>query len=130
MIYPNSKPTDSEMMYLDPAAKADIEAMMDGDPELIIDLIDTMMETTPDLMDQLVDGIQAADDAQVRSAAHALKSSAAQFGAKAFSGICLELEEMGRSQQANQAKAKLSTLQAAYQGMKAALCQWKTDLST
>lgn len=116
-------------MYLDPAAKADIEAMMDGDPELMIDLIDTMMETTPELMDQLVAGIKATDHTQVRSAAHALKSSAAQFGAKTFSGICLELEEMGRTQQADQAKAKLSTLDAAYEGMKAALNQWKTDLS-
>jgi len=129
MIYPNSKPTDPETKYLDPAAKADIEAMMDGDPELIIDLIDTMMETTPDLMDQLVEGIEAADDIQVRSAAHALKSSAAQFGAQAFSELCLELEEMGRAQQAHRAKDKLPTLQAAYEGMKAALSQWKTDLS-
>jgi len=115
-------------MQLDASAKADIVEMMDGDPELIIDLIDTMVETTPELMEQLVSGIQTADNTQVRSTAHALKSSAAQFGAKDFSNLCRELEDLGRNQEAAQAKANLPALQQAYEGMKAALDQWKLEL--
>jgi HPt (histidine-containing phosphotransfer) domain-containing protein len=129
MMQANSGPIGSSTTPLDANIKAEVVDMMDGDQELIIDLIDTMMESTSELMNNLTEGIREANALRIRDAAHALKSSSAQLGALPFSEVCRDLEQMGKNNQLAEAKTHLVRLMNAYQQMSAALLEWKTACS-
>ena len=74
--------------YLDAEALDMIIDLMDGDTEMIIDLVDTLLESAPEDMTRLEEGLEALDAHEVREAAHALKSANAQLGALQFSELC------------------------------------------
>lgn len=114
--------------YLDPAVTAEIEDMMDGDKELIADLIDTMLDTAPELMNELSSGIRGKNAIQVREAAHALKAASGQLGANLFAEICKELEALAKTGDVSNAKGYLSTLPQEYDKLQSALSAWKQSL--
>lgn len=75
----------------------EFEAMMGEDgPEAIIELVTLFLDDSPQLIDQIEQGISQQNADLVRRAAHTLKSSAANLGAKALAEYCLELETRGR----------------------------------
>ncbi|MEZ5966627.1 MAG: Hpt domain-containing protein [Planctomycetota bacterium] len=53
----------------------------DGDPELLIDLIEMFLADGPTKMNSILRGIEAQDWEQVERAAHALKGSSGNLGA-------------------------------------------------
>jgi len=57
----------------------------------------------------------------LRVAAHTLKSSSANVGARMLSDLCRELEELGRSGSLENAATKFSQLHNEYQRVDAAL---------
>lgn len=114
--------------YLDPDTQAEIEDMMDGDQEMVIDLIDTMTEAAPELLAELQAGIQTGEAKRISDAAHALKSSAAQLGALPFSRLCLQLEQWGKAADVAAARHIQADIEPAFQHMIQALQAWKQAL--
>ncbi len=82
--------------YLDQDTRDQLMELMDGEPEEIIDLIETLEETNPVYWEDLETSISASSCSGVRNAAHALKSAYAQVGAFALSDLLRQIEALGR----------------------------------
>ena len=67
------------------------------DPELIRELALIFTEDAAKLIESIKQAIAAGDHAALEYAAHSLKGSALNFGARAVSELWLELETLGRS---------------------------------
>lgn len=116
--------------YLDSNARATIEELMDGDAELISDLVDTLIDSSPDLLRELEDGIQSGNARQIREAAHALKSSNAQLGAIGFSQMCAEMELKGKTEDIVDAESLYARIIEEFERVESALVSWKEHLTS
>jgi len=67
---------------------------VDGDRELLIELVGVLIEDHPRRMDALHSAIQAGDGAAARSAAHSLKGAVAALGADAARERAQHLEDL------------------------------------
>ena len=76
---------------LDPAAAENLRQL--GGDEFVAELVQTFLDEAPVLLAAL----QGSDAAEVRRAAHTLKSNAATFGATRLSDLCQELETQARA---------------------------------
>lgn len=120
--------TDIGLEYLDSSTREDILDLMDGDSEMVIDLIESLMESSPELMAELQEGLASGDSQKVKSAAHTLKSSNAQLGALNFAELCLEMEIIGKSSDLSNAGSVYESIQREYSKVEQALNSWKSDL--
>ncbi len=111
--------------YLSTTTVREVTEMMDGDAEMIIDLIDTLQASMPELLQQLNQGLAQGDCQEVRNAAHALKSSTAQMGADSFAEICKKIEEKAKQHQLQGARDLLPALQREAVWLSQALHDWK-----
>ena len=68
-----------------------------GERELLVELIDSFLETAPPLFARLQHGVAQGIAADVRAAAHTIKSSSNDFGAIRLAELCQELEDMGKA---------------------------------
>ncbi|MCI4668812.1 MAG: Hpt domain-containing protein [Bacteroidia bacterium] len=120
--------TGITLEYLDSTTREDILDLMEGDAEMIIDLIESLMESSPELLSDLREGLEKGDSSMVKNAAHTLKSSNAQLGALDFADLCLEMESIGKSQDLTKAAPIYESLQKEYEKVEQALNSWKTEL--
>ncbi|MDX1909574.1 MAG: Hpt domain-containing protein [Bacteroidia bacterium] len=111
--------------YLDESTLTALVEMMDGDGEMLAELISTLVDTTPGLMASLEEGLAERDSTKVRESAHALKSSNAQLGAIEFANLFNKLEHMGRINDLSFANDVFAQIQEEYQRVTAALESWK-----
>ncbi|HMQ51156.1 MAG TPA: response regulator, partial [Anaerolineae bacterium] len=81
---------------------------------IAIELIQTFFDESSTLLAQLETGVNKRDAYAIRSAAHALKSSAANLGAHQLSTMAEQLELMGRTGTLGQAERKLVAMKANY----------------
>ncbi|MEZ4825707.1 MAG: Hpt domain-containing protein [Bacteroidia bacterium] len=116
--------------YLDASARSVIEELMDGDAEMIIDLVDALILSSPDLLRDMEKGIHEGDGRQVREAAHALKSSNAQLGALALSSLCAEMEKKGREGDITGAEELYTKIMEEFDRVESALGSWKSHLTS
>ena len=85
------------METLDPAALENLREMVSGDTEFITELVYVFLDEAPKLLSDMRQALESDDAALLYRAAHNLKSNSAGFGAIALSGLCRELESMGRN---------------------------------
>ena len=95
--------------------------MIGGERELLAELIDSFLETGPPLLIRLREGVAQGNPAEVRAAAHTLKSSGNDFGATRLAELCQQLEEMGKAGQLAGAAELAAQVEAEYEPVKAAL---------
>jgi HPt (histidine-containing phosphotransfer) domain-containing protein len=69
---------------------------VDGDRELLKEVAGIFIEDTPKLLSDIRTAISRADGKALERAAHTLKSSVGNFGAKAAVDAAFQLEQMGR----------------------------------
>lgn len=88
--------SDSSEGAADPSSFLDFEALdglrelrTPGEPDPLAELIDLFLEDTPPRLAKLQESFQAGDAAEVERAAHSLKGSAGNLGAKSLSEVCL-----------------------------------------
>jgi HPt (histidine-containing phosphotransfer) domain-containing protein len=82
-------------MSIDPAALAPYrEALGTG---FILELIDSFLSSTPEIVSALSSSISANDVTLFTRSAHTLKSNSIIFGAQLLSGLSLELETAGKT---------------------------------
>ncbi len=90
--------------------------------QFVNELIDTFIEDSPSLINQMKKAISLLDAESFRRAAHTLKSNAATFGAMQLSSLARELESMGRDNNLEIGN-RLEVLEEAFQKAKSQLIE-------
>ena len=89
-----------------------IDAFREYDPEggmgMAKRLISTYIETAPQYIAQIEQSVVAGNSQDLYQAAHTIKSSAAHIGAETLTELCQQLENYGRNEQINEARALVS----------------------
>jgi len=116
---PTTEPADAA---LDRQALGQIRAMQrPGAPDLLGKIIGLYLESAPGLLRKIRDAVAGEDGDALRQAAHSLKSSSANLGAKRLAAICKELEQRGRERQLADAPGLLEELDACFVRVQEAL---------
>src|SRR5437667_11737433 len=68
------------------------EAQGEGEPDLVVELIDLYLEDTPDRVAAIREALAETDGQSLGRAAHCLKGSSASLGARQVAVLCEELE--------------------------------------
>ena len=90
-------PSPAPSATLDPAALAAIRELdPDGTAGLLGQVVALYLEASPGLIGQIRSGLAAHAAAAVRMAAHTLKSSSANLGARRLAELCASLEHAAR----------------------------------
>jgi PAS domain S-box-containing protein len=106
---------------LDPEAMETLMEVIGGERELLVELIDSFLETAPPLLARLNQGVAQGNAAEVRAAAHTIKSSSKDFGATRLAELCQTLEELGKAGALEGTAELAAQVEAEYQPVKAAL---------
>jgi HPt (histidine-containing phosphotransfer) domain-containing protein len=112
----------------EPFDRAAVLELTAGDMTLLGDLIEIFEEESPKQLAQLEAALARKDASALERAAHTLKGSALNFGAKGAVGIALQLELMGRRRELVGAEEQLTQLQAEVENLRAALTDWSKRL--
>lgn len=107
-------PNHASSSHLDPSVIDDLRRQMPGRPDILIRIIHSFLRASPDLLTALQTAIRSSDPEAVRRAAHAMKSSNAQIGAKQLAAMCYELELLGSMGQLIDADQLLVELEQEY----------------
>jgi CheY-like chemotaxis protein/HPt (histidine-containing phosphotransfer) domain-containing protein len=84
------------------------------DLRMVIDLSEEFLADAEGRLRQLKTSFEQGDAGAVGKTAHALKGASLTFGAKAFSALCQDLEQMGKSGELSGVAEKLAEAQAEY----------------
>ena len=107
---------------LDPAPLEAIRRLQkEGAPDILDRVVGIYLDESGDLVQSLRDAIPAGDAESLRQAAHSLKSSSANVGAKELAELCKQLEALGRDQEMNNAPSILEKLEREYHHVRSAL---------
>ena len=90
------KPENKSESIINTSAWETLEETVAGDMDFLQELIHTFIEDAPALLCRMNDGLVGNDAAEVRMAAHSLKSNSAEFGAMELSSLCKEIEQLAR----------------------------------
>ena len=113
---------ESSVSPLDQSVLDVIRDMEDeDDPDMLAEIIGLYFDRAPELLQSLQAAIANKDAESLRVAAHTLKSSSANVGARVLADLCRELEELGRSGSLDNSATKLSLLYDEYRRVDAAL---------
>ena len=93
----------------------------DGDPELLVDLIQMYLEDGPRKLNEIVEGLATQDYDRVERAAHSLKGSAGNLGAILVQEDCEQLQLSSRQHQLDSVRESVTSLQAHFGDAEAAL---------
>jgi HPt (histidine-containing phosphotransfer) domain-containing protein len=93
---------------LDKQALMDI---IDGNADLLKELIKLYMANLPKLMSQIKDGVLKQDSTVIEHSAHALKGMSYNISAQRIASAAQALEKMGRSKDMAQAEAMYAVLE-------------------
>ncbi|MGE0552849.1 MAG: Hpt domain-containing protein [Gemmatimonadales bacterium] len=85
----------------------------EGQPDLVTELIDVFLEDLPGRLAAVQAAVDLGDPQAIRSAAHALKGSAASIGAARLAGACATLEALGRAGEVEGAPALVAPIERA-----------------
>jgi len=109
---------------LDERALDQIRALQrPGAPDLLGKIIGLYLESSPGLLRQIRDAVAGEDGDALRQAAHSLKSSSANLGAKRLAAVCKELEQRGRERRLEGAAELLRELEAHHARAREALLE-------
>ena len=92
-----------------------------GSENILKKVISLYLDTSSALMKSVHEAVEGTDFDALHQAAHTLKSSSAYLGALAFSGMCKDLEMMGRDKTLEGARDRLSALEHEYERVRDAL---------
>ena len=107
---------------LDAAALADLRQLqMPGEPDILQDLLDLFEAETPPLIAKMRDAAAAGDADGLKRAAHGLKGSSSNLGARRLAALSAELERLGRDGTTEAAVPLLAQLEPEYERVRAAL---------
>lgn len=117
------------LKYLDQETKEGMEELMDYDSEIIIDLLDTYIESSKELFHNLEMAVFQKQMDEIRECAHSLKSSSAQVGALKFSSICQLMEDVGKFEKVEETERAFKGVKDEFPLVLKAILGWKDELN-
>ncbi|MBI3243066.1 MAG: Hpt domain-containing protein [Chloroflexi bacterium] len=81
---------------IDRATLNNLLVTVGDDMDFFDDLMSTFFDDAPKLLGDMRRATETGQAEELRRAAHSLKSNSANFGATALTGMCKELEELGK----------------------------------
>jgi len=87
-----------------------------GRCELVVEIIDLFLETTPQRLEQMRDARLKGDTKELFSLAHSLKGAAVQLGAWGMAELCHKIQTVGRAGSMADTGDALYRLEAEFQG--------------
>ena len=109
---PTPESTDALAPVEVPYDRSAVLEILDGDEELLRELVQVFLADYPDHLAQIHQALGAADAALLERAAHTLKGAASNFAADPVTAKALELENMGKEDNLANAAAALHALEA------------------
>ena len=94
--------------------------------EFINELIDTFLEDSPKLIEEMESALKVNNVDSFRRAAHSLKSNAATFGASELFALAKELEMLGKENKLNETGDRLKALKESYESVRKELIELKS----
>ncbi len=116
------------MGVLDPAVLENLQEMVGGDAEFVLELIDIFFKDAPQMLKDMHQGLDSGDVAILRRAVHSLKSNSAEFGAHTLSALCQELETMCKTDALAGADELVGRIDAEYAQVKVELKKARQEL--
>jgi HPt (histidine-containing phosphotransfer) domain-containing protein len=104
------------------------KVMTNGKPELLTRVINLYLVESPKLVLKLKQAAGASNAPDMASAAHSLKSSSANVGAKALSRHCEELETLARRGETDEARRMLAKVEKEHRSVQRALTEESESL--
>jgi len=98
------------------------------DADFALELIDTYLEDSAELIEAMRSALTAGDADAFRRAAHSLKSNSATVGAAELSSMAKDLERMGRDGELKDAPPTLDATLSMFEQVREALERAKHDL--
>jgi len=99
----------------------------DGDPELLLDLIDMFLDDGPSKVLAVQEGISTGDFDKAERAAHSLKGSSGNLGATLLQDICEKLQVATRHQRLDESKQLAPRLSETYAAAEEALKRLRSE---
>ena len=99
------------MASIDPHAIGELRDLNPGDDSFLRDLIQIFLEDTPRRIAEIHTALAMADNRTLIIAAHSLKGSAANFGAKPLRDLCERVELCGKKGALAEVPAQLPALE-------------------
>jgi HPt (histidine-containing phosphotransfer) domain-containing protein len=118
----------TDQAVIDQSAFAALSETTGDDPEFLAELIDTYLSDAVDLLSTIESASTAGDAAELRRAAHSLKSNSATFGATALSTLARSLENLGKTENLDEAGALLVEVRAEFARVEQSLREKRATL--
>ncbi len=106
-----------------PFDEAVLMEQVGGDAELMREIVDLFLADAPRLLDELRAAVAAGDAGLLKRAAHTIKGSASNFGAREVVEVAAALEAMGRDGDLARAEATRDRLEGALRRLEEGLTQ-------
>jgi HPt (histidine-containing phosphotransfer) domain-containing protein len=101
------------------------ELVQETDFEFVIELIDIYLNETPTQIQTMVKALDTQDHHMLTIAAHTLKGSSLNLGAKQLGATCFKLEDLGRSGIPISASINTKEIESEFEQVKAILLTFK-----
>ena len=101
------------------------QLVQETDFEFVIELIDIYLNETPTQIQTIVKALDTQDHHMLTIAAHTLKGSSLNLGAKQLGAACFKLEELGRSGIPISASINTKEIESEFEQVKAILLTFK-----
>ncbi len=105
----------------DPIDTASALARVEGDVELLMEMVALFLEELPDLLTTLREAVTAGDAGAIERAAHKLKGSVGNFAARPAFEAALKLEVLGRERNLSEAEPAYGELEKEIQRLRSAM---------
>ncbi|HEX7276706.1 MAG TPA: Hpt domain-containing protein [Acidimicrobiales bacterium] len=110
------------MVVIDPAAIDELVTTFGDEGRVVVgELVATFLSEAPARLDAIRQGVAAADEAEVRRAAHSLKAGAATLGAHQLAEACRQVEARSRAGDLAAAADLVPAVEASYDQARRAL---------
>jgi CheY-like chemotaxis protein len=111
---------------LDPAALAELRRLQgEGEPDIVQELAEAFQFETPPLLETLRQAVAEGQTVQLKRAAHNLKGSSNNLGARTMAALSAELETIGKHGTVERAAELVTRLEQEYQRV----CQALADVA-
>jgi HPt (histidine-containing phosphotransfer) domain-containing protein len=120
-----SRPQDEDPV--DASVLEQLEASL-GEPAVVAELVDTFLRDAPKRLAALRDATTSGDSAELRRAAHTLKSNAQAFGAGPLAELCRELENAAKTGLPAEAAELVGRIEAEYGRVEGTLARLRPEV--
>jgi HPt (histidine-containing phosphotransfer) domain-containing protein len=103
--------------------RASLLERVEGDQELLAEMIHLFREDIPQLLDAMRNALQQGDMTSLERSAHSMKGAAGNLSANVVVDAALRLEHSAKNRDVESSKANLATLQSAVDRLLAALAE-------